>query len=41
MKWYGKDGRNVSRIVKRYEHYGRKVSWKVKDKGNMGENYVG
>ena len=25
MKWYGKYGKNVSRIVKRYEKYGRKL----------------
>ena len=30
MKWFGKYGRKVSRIVIRYGQYGRKASWNVK-----------
>ena len=30
MKWYGRYGRKVRRIVKRYDQYGRKASWIVK-----------
>jgi hypothetical protein len=30
VKWYGKYGRKVSRIIIRYGQYGRKASWIVK-----------
>ena len=30
MKWFGKYGRKVSRIVIRYGQYGRKACWNVK-----------
>ena len=30
MKWFGKYGRKVSRILIRYEQHGRKASWNVK-----------
>jgi hypothetical protein len=30
MKWYGKYGREASRIVIRYGQYGKKASWIVK-----------
>ena len=39
MKWYGKHGRKLSRMVKRYENYERKLK-SEKDMGNMEEMYV-
>jgi len=36
VKWYGKYGRNVSRIVKRYENIKEQKSWKVKKYGKYG-----
>ena len=40
MKWNGKHGRMASRIVIRYEKYGRKASWIVKYMKNMEETQV-
>ena len=37
VKRYGKNGRNVSWIVKWFGKYGRKVSWMVKIYGNVEE----
>ena len=36
MKWYGKYGRKASRIVIRYEKYGKRPSWIVKWYGKHG-----
>jgi hypothetical protein len=38
VKWYGKYGWKVSRIVIRYAQYGRKVGWIVKWYGKYGRN---
>ena len=36
MKWFGKYGRRISWIAKRYGEYGRKVSWIVERFGKYG-----
>ena len=38
VKWYGKYGRKVSRIVIRYGKYGTKPSLIVKRQGKYGRN---
>ena len=39
MKWYGKDGRKASRIVKRFGKYRRKLWKDMKNMENMEEKY--